>query len=363
MNNSIENVNLLRQQENNEPISAVYHSPLQEIVHASNTVAHGPGSPQREETHLLLSINRARQSMQEDKTRKMQRHLAQEAITVRQKRPSGQSNGKAFVDIETAVKLGVHSQWDDKAPALPSGLSLAPIEPCGGGLPSKVIPAPTARQRPPAAVDEAAPAADVDADNASEENAASLVHISKAKPIPAPRMSQQPSPLTRTSSLSQTDIPHKMTRNPEQPAEKVRQRSVLIPRTRSWHLPPSKCVTLNLESMKNSYLSLLSTRGLRASDFNNLRIDYNEDWELIFRSRLNALNQVINIMAKAEKAGRKELVAESLIFIREDANKLTAFFNDISNDTEILRALFIQSPSANNSNLSPPASPDIRKDV
>ncbi len=356
-NNTISLTETSSYQHNNEPVNHETQSPLASMANAANIVLEGPGSTAGqpfdspsstlnlhqagspgsshqdtdgqtvlidEESRKLE--NKARQCVLEAiKAQKTQQQLiAQEAFRAREKRASRHLAGETPKPAQRLSFISVEQRGD----AL---------------LPGNV--------KAPSLSDEQSAFASSDAtlrtqahDDVQEDHAASHVTLRKQKPVPRPRLST-PAPLPSRLSPQPQRL-HEISQSPLQKSVSLKTESELDKTSLATHQPPSFQSTFsqgvmpeNLEELKKAFLSILDTRKKEVKDFNNLRINYIDNLDLILQEKQDAMSKMIEILKRGKIYKNESIMLNALIRIRLDAKDLSGFYEAIANDAEVLMAL------------------------
>lgn len=356
-NNTISLTETSPYQHNNEPVNHETQSPLAYMVNAANIVLEGPGSTAGqpfdspsaalnlhqagspgishqdtdgqtvlidEESRKLE--NKARQCVLEAiKAQKTQQQLiAQEAFRAREKRASRHLTGETPKPAQRLSFISVEQRGD----AL---------------LPGNV--------KAPGLSDEQSAFASSDAtlrtqahDDVQEDHAASHVTLRKQKPVPQPRLST-PAPLPSRLSPQPQRL-HEISRSPLQRPVSLKAEAELDKTSLTAHQPPSFQSTFsqgvmreNLEELKKAFISTLGMREKVVKDFNDLRINYKDNLDLLLQEKHDALRKMIEILKRGKIYKNESIILNSLIRIRLAAKDLSGFYEAIANDAEVLMAL------------------------
>ncbi len=344
-------------QHNNESVKHETQSPLASMTHAANAVLEGSGSAAGrpsdsssasltfhqagaqardhqdtggqtvlidEETRKLE--NKARQCVLEAiKAQKTQQQLiAQDAFRAREKRASRRLTGEPPKPAQRLSFVPVE-QWAD---ALLLGKPKA----------SNLSDEQTAFTRSDASLRTQAH------EDPQEERAVSPVTLRKKKPVLRPRLST-PAPLP-SRPFPQPRQLHEISPRPLQKTVSLKTESGVEKTSLTTPLPPSFQSALsqgimpgNLEELKKAFLSILDTRKMEVKDFDNLRINYIDNLDLILQEKKDAMTKMIEFLQKGKIYQNEAIQLNAMIRILLIAKDISGFFQAIANDTEVLMAL------------------------
>ncbi|PRD13484.1 hypothetical protein [Pantoea coffeiphila] len=90
------------------------------------------------------------------------------------------------------------------------------------------------------------------------------------------------------------------------------------------------------ESLKNTYAQIIKVVSMKSSDSDELMIDYHSDLDSLFLSDMERLSAAAELLSKAHASDDKVTMQAALVYIRSSSIRLSGFFENITDDTELL---------------------------